>query len=104
MKLFIEQQGGLYIVGEANNVNDLISQVRKLSPGLLLLDWLLVGFEPVHHVPVIRGLCPSMKIIVTGIQPEYQSAAKEYGLDGYISKTLTPDRFIEMLLTAIQCV
>lgn len=97
LRLMLEEKSDLEILGEAQSAEILLTKVCKNAPDIILLDWDLPG---IHHLRLIAGLracCPAAQLIALSVKPEYEKPAKEYGLDGFISKQLSAEAFMESL-------
>lgn len=103
LRFLLQQQDDVAIAGEARSAEDLLTQVCKSAPDVLLLDWNLPG---AHHQRLIRALrecCPTAKLIALSVKPEHEAAAKEYGLDGFLSQQLSAESFLADLKTLLCC-
>ncbi len=97
LRLLLEHQPDIDVLGEAVNATGLLDWVRAASPDLVLLDWELPSFEP-GVLRTLRDLCPSADVIALSGQPEARQAALSAGADGFVSKGDPPER----LLAAIE--
>jgi DNA-binding NarL/FixJ family response regulator len=98
--LFLQARKELEAVGEACDSQELLEQVEATRPDVVLLDWELLG-EPVPELlSTLRGLAPSLKVIVLGSGPEHEQEAVAAGADYFVDKGDSPRR----LLTAIQVI
>lgn len=98
LQIWMEQQADIKIVGEARSAEALLAQVCQQAPDAILLDWNLPG---IHHQRLIRTLrecCPAAKLVAFSVKPEHEKAAKELGLDGFISKQLPSESFMASLI------
>jgi DNA-binding NarL/FixJ family response regulator len=95
--LLLDEQNELVITGNARSAESLLAQVCKQSPDAILLDWNLPGLHPQRLVRTLRECCPATKLIAISVKPEHENAAKEYALDGFISKQLAAESFIVSL-------
>ncbi len=98
LRLLIGQQTEMKVVGEARSIESLLAQVCRRAPHIILLDWELPGLHPQRLIRALRECCPTTKLVAFSVQPEHEKAAKEYGLDGFISKQLPGDSFIAALI------
>ncbi len=48
LRVLLERQPGLAVVGEATNSRDLLDQINATRPDTVLLDWELPGLAPVQ--------------------------------------------------------
>jgi DNA-binding NarL/FixJ family response regulator len=98
LRVLLDQQRGLTIVGEASDAQELLTQAGLTSPDLVLLDWNLPGMPLGELVRSLRSQAPSVQIIALGEQQELRQFALSAGADAFASKTNPP----EQLLTVIQ--
>jgi len=80
---------GYEVVGEADNGVDAISQVRQLTPDLVLLDITMPRLDGIAVIERIRALEVNTRIIVlTSLSSEHYAArCISAGASGFISKT-----------------
>jgi DNA-binding NarL/FixJ family response regulator len=98
LRLILEQEPGMEIVGEAAGVARLLALVKERYPDLILLDWELRKAPANDLLPALRSLCPCLKVIVLSARPEARQAALAAGADAFVSKVDGP----EALLNALQ--
>lgn len=97
LSIWMEQQADIKIAGEARSAETLLAQVCQHAVDVILLDWNLPG---IHHQRLIRTLrecCPAAKLVALSVKPEDERSAKEYGMDGFISKQLSAELFMASL-------
>jgi DNA-binding NarL/FixJ family response regulator len=97
LRVLLEHQQGIQIIGEAANASDLLAQAKTARPDLILLDWKLPKMRPADLLPDLRQICPNVTVIVLSGRPEAHKAALSAGADGFVGKYELP----ENLLTAI---
>ena len=97
LRVLLERQSGLEVVGEAANGEDLLTKVGALHPDLVLLAWELPGNCPGKLPATLRETCPGLAVIALSGRPEAHGAALAAGVDAFVSKGDPPER----LLTAI---
>ena len=119
LRLLLEQDPELSVVGEATEAEGLLAQVRAIRPDLVLIDWELPGMQAAnlstsvaraefvpgkvegskhsgHHLlPALRALCPRLSVIALSGRPEARRAALAAGVDAFVSKGDPPDRLLE---------
>ncbi len=98
LRLLLEQDSALLIVGEATESVAAQRQVADGSPDLLLLDWELPGEGGASLVSSLHRANPDLCIIALSSRPEARGAALDAGVHAFVSKGDPP----EYLLTAIQ--
>ena len=94
LRLLLEQEPGLSVVGEAAEAEDLLAQAEATQPDLVLLDWELPGLRTDDQLSVLRALCPQLKVIALSGQPEARRAALSAGADAFVSKGEPPERLL----------
>jgi DNA-binding NarL/FixJ family response regulator len=102
LRLLFQQQTDYEVLGEARSAESLLAHACKLSPDAILLDWNLPGFHPQRLIPTLRECCPAAKLVALSVKPENEKVAREYGLDGFISKQLPPEAFLALLDAIIE--
>lgn len=99
--LLLEEQGEFSITGSARSAESLLAQVCEQPSDVILLDWNLPGLYPKRLIRTMRECCPEITLIAFSVNPEHENEAKEYGLDGFISKHLSAELFIGSLMDII---
>jgi DNA-binding NarL/FixJ family response regulator len=85
---------GILVVGEALNADELIKQLIDKNPDLIIVDWLLPGFDEIGSVSKLRKLSPNLYIIALSGRPELRQIALNEGADAFISKIDPPERLL----------
>jgi DNA-binding NarL/FixJ family response regulator len=99
LRLLLEQQPGLELVGAAADAPALLALLEEGCPDLALLDWELPGADLAHLVLELREACPDLYVIALGGQPDVEPAdLVATGANVFVSKADPPER----LLAAIQ--
>lgn len=91
LRLLLEQQPAISVVGEAVDATGLLDWLRVICPDVVLLDWELPGFEAEALLPTLRALCPHLKIIALSSRPEMRRTALYAGADAFVSKGDPPE-------------
>jgi DNA-binding NarL/FixJ family response regulator len=94
LRVLLERQPNVVIVGEAINVEDLISQTRAKRPDLVLLDWDLPGLMASGYLPSLRKINPEMSVIALSGHAEARQGALGAGVDDFASKVDPPERLL----------
>jgi len=97
IRVLLERQPDLEVVGEAVNAAELLRQFERECPDALLLGWELPGMAMDHLLAALRRSCPNALIIALSGRLEAQRTAIESGVDAFVSKSSPP----EQLLAAI---
>lgn len=93
LRILLEQQPGLEVVGEATSAGDLLARAAGHCADLVLLDWNLAG-AMAGLLPALRRGCPGAGIIVLSGRPETREAALAAGADAFVSKGNPPEHLM----------
>jgi len=94
LRLVLEQQPGVSILGEAVDATGLLDWVKAACPDLVLLDWELPGLPRNDVLSALRARCPHLKVIALSGRPEARQAALAAGADAFVSKGDPPERLL----------
>ena len=94
LRVLLERQPGVVVVGEAVNAEELISQTKSKRPDLILLDWDLPGLSPSGSLSFLRKICPDMSVIALSGHSEARQGALGAGADAFASKVDPPERLL----------
>ena len=97
LRLVLEQQPGLQILGEAVDATGVSDWLRAVCPDVILLDWELPGGNLAHLVSELRHECPAMAVIVLSSRPEAAHAATNAGAHAFVSKGGPPEQLLTTL-------
>lgn len=100
LRLLLNQQTEMAVVGEAANAIDLLYCLEASQPDVLLLDWRLPGMPGKVLLPILLQYYPDLTVVVMSVRPEDHQAALAAGAGCFVSKADPPDRF----LAALACV
>ena len=99
LRVLLERQPGLKVVGEATDAEGLLAQVKATRPDLVLLDWELPGLavsEPSEQglLMALRRVCPDTFVIALSGRLEARQAALDAGADAFVYKCDPPERLL----------
>lgn len=94
LRVLLERQPGVAVVGEAANADELLTSAAALCPDLVLLDWTVAGGVGAGLLRALRADCPDVEIIVLSSRPEARGAALAAGADGFVSKGNPPEHLL----------
>jgi two-component system, NarL family, response regulator NreC len=88
LRLLIEAQSDMRVVGEAADGSETVSRARDLGPDVVLLDLSMPGPPGTSTIERLVGLDPIPRILVLTMHdhPAYLQAALQAGASGYIVK------------------
>jgi len=94
LQFLLAEVPGLQIVGEAADATGLLQAVAQKQPDLLLLDWELPGLPVDQLLRLLWYERPSLKIIAMSSRPEAAQHALHAGVQGFLSKSESPERVL----------
>ena len=100
LRVLLERQPGLEVIGEAADAAALLAQAEVLCPNLVLVDWPLPGASPEELICGLHRVCPKVPIIALSGRPEASASALRAGADSFVSKGDPPE---ELLAAILEC-
>lgn len=102
LKMLINAQPDMEVVGEASNVAEATAATKKLSPNVVTLDLSIPGETGLNFLQAVRdeGLPVRVLVVTMHDDPAYFRAALQAGAAGYVVKSAADHE----LLTAIRAV
>jgi DNA-binding NarL/FixJ family response regulator len=106
LRLVLEQQPDIYVVGEARDTIELFSQVTNECPDVVLLDIDLLGLQMSRRmtrsslaelVEILRKLCPALRVIGLSSQPNAEKDCILAKADAFFCKSDPPDALLALL-------
>lgn len=103
LRLIIEHEQDMKVVGEAGSGEKAVEIVSKLMPDIILMDISLPGINGVETTKAILEISPDTKIIALTMYPEdtYLEAFIKAGGVGYIPKSAADHDLINVIRTVI---
>ncbi|MBK8023691.1 MAG: response regulator transcription factor [Chloroflexi bacterium] len=102
LRLLIDNQPDLQVVGEAGNGTEAVAKAHELQPDVVLLDLNMPGMDGLTAIPLLRKESPGSRILILTMYDDvsYLQEALRAGASGYILKKAVDSE----LLMAIQTV
>lgn len=97
LRLLLEQNLDLQIVGEAADATELLRAVADKDPDLVLLDWELPGLPAAQLLRLLWYERPSLKIIAMSSRPQVEKLVHEARAHAFLSKSEPPDRVLAII-------
>lgn len=101
LRLMLEDQPDMKVVGMASNGRDAISQIRKLCPSIAVLDVTMPELNGIETAKHISDSCSSTSVIMLSMHSGTEQVlwAFKSGAKGYVLKESTGDDIIEAIRT-----
>ncbi|MCK9486218.1 MAG: response regulator transcription factor [Dehalococcoidia bacterium] len=102
LRMLLEAQPGLEVVGEATNGRDAVEAAERLAPDVVLMDMVMPGLNGIDATRQIVKRSPSTRVLILTayLEDERLLQALRAGASGYVVKNSD----MEELLLAIQSV
>jgi two-component system, NarL family, response regulator NreC len=96
LRLLLERQQDIEVVGEAGNAKDAIFRARALKPDVMLLDVVMPGESGIEVLPKLLKESPETKVLVLSMQddPSYVREAFAAGASGYVLKEAADEEVV----------
>ena len=96
LRLLLEAQEDIDVVGEAGNAKDAVFRARALKPDVILLDVVMPGESGIDVLPQLRKESPETKVLVLSMQddPSYVREAFAAGASGYVLKEAADEEVV----------
>ena len=104
LQMILSDRSDLEILGEAADGLELLRQVRKLNPQVVLLDISMPNLRGLEAIPEIRSINPGVKIVILTMHrnEEFLFEAISAGADGYLLKDDTEKDLLQAIRTVAQ--
>jgi two-component system response regulator NreC len=96
LRLLLERQDDIEVVGEAGNAKDAVFRARTLTPDVILLDVVMPGESGIEVLPKLLKESPETKVLVLSMQddPSYVREAFAAGASGYVLKEAADEEVV----------
>ncbi len=95
LRLMLEQDPGIVVSAEAANSTEVIMQVERTRPDVLILDCDLPGLEAEELLPAVRSICPRIWVVAMCARPEERQPSLQAGASAFVGKTDPPPRLLD---------
>jgi len=96
LRLLLEKQEDIEVIGEAGTAKDAIFRARALKPDVILLDVVMPGESGIEVLPKLLKESPETKVLVLSMQddPSYVREAFAAGASGYVLKEAADEEVV----------
>ena len=96
IKLLLDREDDIEVVGEAGNAKDAIFRARALKPDVILLDVVMPGESGIEVLPALLKEAPDAKVLVLSMQDDasYVREAFAAGASGYVLKEAADEEVV----------
>jgi two-component system, NarL family, response regulator NreC len=88
LRLLLEAEDDLEVVGDAGNTRDAVFEVRSSKPDVILLDVVMPDESGIDALPKLLHEAPAARVLILSMQddPSYVREAFSAGASGYVLK------------------
>lgn len=108
LRVLLERQPGVEVVGEATDAADLLAQAEAVRPDLILLGWELAGRAEANLPSALRRICPDVTTVALSPRPELRQTALGAGADEFVCMCDPPQLLLSIIAdhtcASIDCV
>jgi DNA-binding NarL/FixJ family response regulator len=97
LRRMLELEADLKVVGEAADAKEALTQVKLLSPEVILMDIKMPGVDGIELTRQLKQQDPSCNIIMLTLYDEYLTQAIEAGATGYLLKDIKGEELIRAI-------
>ena len=99
LRLILESQGDITVVGEASNGRQAVSEVKQTCPDIVIMDIAMPELNGIDATLQITETCPSTHIIILSVHDtsEYIFEALKAGAKGYILKESAGEELVKAI-------
>lgn len=101
LRIVIDSQPDLHVVGEASNGDETVKAARRLTPDVILMDIRMPGSDGIHATSAITAdpALPSVRVLVLSMYEldEYVYGALRAGASGFLLKDAHPATLLDAL-------
>lgn len=99
VKLLVSRFDGFQVVGEAEDGDRAVEDVKRLHPDLLLTDIRMPGKSGLELQEAVSGLKPKIELVVISGYSDfsYAQTAMKNGCQDYLLKPISPKQFRQMM-------
>ncbi|HLC29875.1 MAG TPA: response regulator transcription factor [Dehalococcoidia bacterium] len=99
IRLLLDSQEGIEIVGEAKDGAEAVAKTRELAPDVVLMDVAMPGLSGLEATREIRQKNPDTRVLMLTMHDdeEYFFQAVSLGASGYILKEATPEEVVSAI-------
>jgi two-component system response regulator NreC len=96
LRLLLEAQHDIEVVGEAGNAKDAVFRARAFKPNVMLLDVVMPGESGIEALPKLLKESPETRVLVLSMQddPSYVREAFAAGASGYVLKEAADEEVV----------
>lgn len=101
LKLLVETEDDLSVIGQAHTLNQMLEQTRKLHPDVILMDFINSDAKGLKTVTQIKNEFPGTKVIILTTYPTAVKEALRAGASHFFLKDCIPEELFAAIRASI---
>ena len=99
LKKILDSEPDMMVVGEANNVVELITQLKQVAVSIILLDITMPGESGLDALKELRHNHPQTPVLILSFHPEHRFAVRalKAGAAGYLTKESAAEEVVQAI-------
>ncbi|MBI3752834.1 MAG: response regulator transcription factor [Deltaproteobacteria bacterium] len=99
LKKILSEHSDMAVLGEAENGNDVLAQIRQKKWDIVILDITMPGKSGFDVLKDIRAERPTLPVLILSMLPEEQFAKRSIkaGASGYLTKGSAPEELVRAI-------
>ncbi len=99
LRLLLEKQENMTVVGEASNGRDAYRDIVKKKPDVAVLDIIMEGMNGIDAAEAVRKECPATRVIILTMNSsqEHISRALKAGASAYLLKEFAGEELVRAI-------
>lgn len=104
MRMLLESDPNLIVVGEGENGQEALTMARELSPDVVVMDVTMPQMDGVEATRRIKAEMPTLPVLALTIHegPDYFFQMLRAGASGYIPKRAAPDALLQAIYVVVE--
>ena len=98
LRALLEEEQARFVIMEAADLRQLMSQLQQPCVDLVLLDWELGPVSGPDILAMLKGVCPNTPVVALSARPEARNSALASGATAFVLKA----DCVEAVLTAVR--
>jgi two-component system response regulator NreC len=99
LRLLLQREEGMHVIGEAGNVPEAIRLVEARRPEVLVLDLNMPGPESLAAIPALKDMC-AVVVLTMQSDPAFAREALQAGARAYVLKEAAGAELVTAVRTA----
>jgi DNA-binding NarL/FixJ family response regulator len=101
LRLLLEAQADITVVGEAADGRETIRQVKRLRPDVVVMDIAMPELNGIEATQQIRGSCPATRVVILSMHAtkEHISRALQAGANGFVLKESAGKEVVDAVIS-----